>query len=561
MHVVYVDMFIRIAKQKRKHKTYRHLQIAESYRDPEKGNSPRTRILAHLGTVEGLGEEQIEKLIAGLQRAIGKTTDSPPQLLFARDYGHVHAVGGVWDKLGLSPVLEDAGIRGEASFDAATLIRLLVVNRICDPCSKLALLDWLESVCYDKDKEAPPSYHHLLRAMDRLLSVKQAAEPAIARQLIAGSEKIDLVFYDITSTYFEGDRSLIDDDFRRYGYSRDGRFDKRQIVIGLVMTRSGIPLCHHIFPGNTVDKTTVVEVIRDIKARFHLDRVVFVGDRGMLSDENLDTLLGEGLGFIVAYPLRRNAFASEVIGALDKKFDRRNPAEQFHEDVRAGMRFVVAYSPEIAAEVKSARDQRLEKADAWIKGVRHRLAHPSGKGRKPTPQGTYDRIRDYLRDHHLLGLYSVELTSGKLSVTKNKQARAWEETIDGMLMLGTTDMENPLEEIVKRYKELAEIERGWRSLKSTLLLRPVYHWTEKRIRAHVFICVLALQLERWMRRKLEGVSSVPRAMRILKRVKIGELEMGTKKTRILTRPSAEQKQLLKKLGVVPLPNSLPAKDL
>lgn len=218
-----------------------------------------------------------------------------------------------------------------------------------------------------------------------------------------------------------------------------------------------------------MDKTTVVEVIQDIKARFHLDRVVFVGDRGMLSDDNLDTLLGEGLGFIVAYPLRRNAFASEVIGALDKKIDHRSPTEQFHEDVRAGMRFVVAYSPEIATEVKSARDQRFEKADVWIKEVRHRLAHPSGKGRKPTPQGTYDKIRDYLRDHYLLSFYNVVLTSGKLSVTKNKQARAWEETIDGILMLGTTDMESPPEEIVKRYKELAEIERGWRSLKSSLL--------------------------------------------------------------------------------------------
>jgi len=551
-------MFIRIAKQKRKNKTYRHLQIAESYRDPEKGNSPRTRILAHLGTIEGLGEEQIEKLIAGLQRAIGRTPDSRPQLLAARDYGHVHAVGGVWDKLRLSPVLEDVGIKGEASFNAAALIRLLTVNRICDPCSKLALLDWLESVCYDQ--EAPPSYHHLLRAMDRLLAVKEAAEPAITRQLVSRSEKIDLVFYDIISTYFEGDRFLVDEDLRRYGYSRDGRFDKRQIVIGLVMTRSGIPLCHHIFPGNTADKTTVVEVIRDIKVRFRLDRIVFVGDRGMLSDENLDVLLGEGLGFIVAYPLRRNAFATEVIGALKKKFDRKNPAEQFHEDVRTGMRFVVAYSPEIAAETKSVRTQRLQKADAWIKGVRHRLDHPSGKGRKSTPQGTYDRIRDYLRDHHLLGFYHVELTSDKLSVTQNRQARAWEENIDGMLMLGTTDMESRPEDIAQGYKELAEIERGWRSLTSTLLLRPVYHWTEKRIRAHVFICVLALQLERWMRRKLEGVASVPRAMNILKRVKNGELELGEKKTRILTRPSAEQKQLLKILGVPPL-NPLPGKEL
>ncbi|MFN2369077.1 MAG: transposase, partial [Desulfurivibrionaceae bacterium] len=137
----------------------------------------------------------------------------------------------------------------------------------------------------------------------------------------------------------------------------------------------------------------------------------------------------------------------------------------------------------------------------------------------------------------------------------------WEESIDGMLMLGTTDLESPMEEIVKRYKELAEIERGWRSLKSTLQLRPVYHWTEKRIRAHVFICVLALQLERWMRRKLRDISSVPKAIEVLKRVKVGELEMGERKKRILSRPTPEQINLLKALGVAPLPNSLPEKRL
>lgn len=547
-------MFIRIAKQKRGNKLYRHLQIAESFRDPAKGNAPRTRILAHLGTVEGLGEEQIEKLIAGLQRAIGVTPESLPHLLSARDYGHIHAVGGAWDQLDLSTVLNDAGVRGDASFDAAALIRMLVVNRICDPCSKLALLDWLESVCYEETGR--PSYHHLLRAMDRLLLVKETAEPLLARKLVAGSEKLDLVFYDITSTYFEGDRSLSEDDFRRYGYSRDGRFDKRQIVIGLVMTREGIPLCHHIFPGNTVDKTTVTRVIEDIESRFALGRVVFVGDRGMLSDDNLDLLLGKELGFIVAYPLRRNSFSREVISGLRKEFDRKNDSEQFHEDVRAEMRFVVAYSPAIAREVKATRAERLGKADVWIKEVRRKLAKPSGRGRVPTPQGTYDRVRDYLRDHHLLGYYNVELNSNKLSVTKNRAALAWEDTIDGMLMVGTTDMESRMEDIVLRYKELAEIERGWRSLKSTLLLRPVFHWTEKRIRAHVFICVLALQLERWMRRKLQGIASVPSAVEILRRIKIGELEVGGKRTHIPTAATVEQKELLKALGVRPIPASL-----
>jgi transposase len=150
----------------------------------------------------------------------------------------------------------------------------------------------------------------------------------------------------------------------------------------------------------------------------------------------------------------------------------------------------------------------------------------------------------------------VELVEGKLSVTKNRKALAWEETIDGMLMLETTDLEIPSEEVVRRYKELAEVERGWRSLKSTLLLRPVCHWTEKRIRAHIFICVLALQVERWMRRELKTIS-VPKAVDLLQRIKVGELEFNGKKVRVPTRPTPEQKELLMSLGVAPIPASFP----
>lgn len=552
-------MFIRIVKQKRGDKVYRHLQIAESFRDPAKGKAPRTRILVQLGTVEGLGDEQIEKLITGLQRAIGREAApiAASELLLARDFGHVHAVGGVWDALGLSAVLDRCRIAGRSSSAVSALVRLLVVNRLCDPCSKLALLDWLVSVWSAGE---PPSYHHLLRAMDRLIAIKDTAEPLIAKRLLANLEAVDLVFYDITSTYFEGERSLVDDDVRRYGYSRDHRCDRRQVVVGMVMTRDGIPLCHHVFPGNTVDKTTVVEVVEDLKRRFHLKRVVFVGDRGMLSDANLERLLGEEIGFIVAHPLRKNAQATEVLHTLRPAFDEAVDQEQYREELREGVRFVVAYAPEIAADTRANRHARLKKADLWIKDVQHKLATPSGRGKPPTAQGTYDRIRDYLRDRNLLGLYEVDLAGDKLSVKKNRKALAWEEMIDGVLMLETTDVDLAAAEIVTRYKELAEIERGWRTLKSSLLLRPVYHWTERRILAHIFICVLALQVERWMRNRLKTIS-VAKALRLLQQIKVGELSVNGKTMIMATKPTAEQKEILHALGVKPIPTHFSEKSL
>lgn len=555
-------MFIRIARQRRGEKEYKSLQIAESFRDPEKDGAPRTRVLAHLGTLESLGEKQIEKLIVGLQRVIGKevSEEAIGELLSAKDFGHVYAVCETWNRIGLSDVLGRCNLAGEATFPAADLVRLMVVNRVCDPCSKLALLDWLDGVHFPGYEETKPSYHHLLRAMDRLITIKEQAEPMIAKRFLSIFDaQVDLVFYDITSTYFEGDRSIVEEDVRRYGYSRDGRFDRRQVTIGVVMTRDGIPLCHHVFPGNTVDKTTVAAVVKDLKKRFRLSRVIFVGDRGMLSDDNLETILSEDLGFIVAHPLRRSNVAAEVVEDLWHKFDRTKDEEQFLDDVRTSLRFVLAYSPKIAREVKEERTRRLRQADAFIKECLHRLENPSSRGRKPTPQGTYDRIRDFLRDHNLLSLYEVDLRNDEVIVASDKKARAWEDRIDGMLLLETTDLESRPEDAVRRYKELAEIERGWRALKSSLMLRPVFHWTEERIKAHIFICVLALQIERLMRNRLQSVS-VRKAIDRLRQIKAGEMKINGVKTRTLTRATEEQQNLFKFLEL-PAPRMARAESL
>jgi transposase len=544
-------MFIRLHKQKQGNKIYTSVLLCESYRDPEKGGAPRNRVLINLGSLDKLGLDTVKKLGQGFLRLAGVDERAAviPEAVCAPDFGHVFAVSLVWDKLGLSDALNRAGLNGDATFEVAALTKLLVVNRICDPCSKLALLEWLESVCFPGFEKERPAYQHLLRAMDRLILVKEKAEPYIAGLLHDKNKpEGDLVFYDITSTWFDGDRSLTEDDIRRYGYSRDGRFDRRQITIGVVMGSNGIPLCHHVFPGNTVDKTTVVEVVADLKARFKLRRVIFVGDRGMLSDDNVDALLVEEFGYILAHPLRRGALAREGIKLLADKFDRESQNEQYAEDVSSGIRCVLSYSPKIAAEARDGRKQRLSEADAFVKERINRLKKPAAKGRKPTPQGTYDRIRDYLRDKGLLSLYRLEINGEKVSVGADKKAREWEEVIDGLLLLETTDLASPTEEIVKRYKELAEIERGWRSLKSTIMLRPVYHWTEERIRSHVFICVLALQVERWMRKKLNGMS-VPAAIRKLRQIKMVEIIDGDGKRLLPTRTTPEQQEILVKLGV------------
>jgi transposase len=497
-----------------------------------------------LGTIEDLGLAQVERLAASLMKAVGMDVVAPPEMLSAKDYGHIHAVQGVWDKLGFSEALQKAGIQGRFQTDFCSTVRWMVLNRLCEPCSKLAMLDWLDTIWMLEKTEV--TYHQLLRSMDRLICIKEKAEPILAKAALGKTKAVDMVFYDITSTYFEGDKSIEEQDLRRFGYSRDHRSDRRQVVIGMVVSNDGIPICHHVFPGNTSDKTTVAQVISDLRNRFNIQRIIFIGDRGMMSDGNLAHIIEENLNFIIAHSVRGNSLAEGVINKLKNQINRATSDEQCYEDIRNGLRFVLAFSPKIAEEIRKSRQLRLEKADAWIKTELNKGT--SGRGRKATPQGAYNRMRDYLRDHNLLKFYHVEIAGDQVTVKKNRKALNWEATIDGMLLLETTDMLLPAQDIVTHYKELAEIERAWRSMKSSLRLRPVYHWNEARIRAHIFICVMALQLERWMRKKLHPIS-VPKAVQILQQIKIGKFRYGDNLTLLLSQLTPEQKEIMEKLGV------------
>src|SRR4030066_336073 len=384
-------MFVRLHRQRHAGREYTSVHLCESSRDPKKGGKPRSRVVYNLGPVDKLGMDAVRKLASGFRKIAGQETTDGTVISFpgGPDFGHGYALGRTWKNLGFSEAFREAGIAGDAEYPVTELVRLMVINRICDPCSKLALLDWMEDVHVPGFVEKKPSSHHFLRAMDRLIAVKEKAEPLVVKRLLdsSGSSSVDLVFYDITSTYFEGGRSIEEDDIRCFGYSRDGRFDRRQITIGVVMAGNGIPLCHHVFPGNTVDKTTVIEVVRDLKERFDLRNVIFVGERGMPPDENLEAVLGEELGFIVAHPLCRNAQATEVIGELGKKFDRKSQKEQFLSDDRTTLRFVLAYSPALPKEARGTREERLLCADAFLRQILHRLPNPPARGGRGTPPG------------------------------------------------------------------------------------------------------------------------------------------------------------------------------
>jgi transposase len=205
-------------------------------------------------------------------------------------------------------------------------------------------------------------------------------------------------------------------------------------------------------------------------------------------------------------------------------------AEQFYLDEEdLPVRYAVAYDPALAKRSREKRAERIRKADRFIEALEDRLRRasesPRPRGRPVTVQGAFEQIHDYLRDRNLERYYQVEITSKGLKVTENPKTRKLEESIDGKLVVDSSCADLTAEELIARYKELADIERAFRTLKSTLEIRPMYHWTEKRIRAHVFICVMALQMQRYMRHRLcESDLSVERAIQRLQTLKAGTLE-------------------------------------
>ena len=469
-------------------------------------------------------------------------------------------------------------LRGrQFEFDVIANLKVMVANRLLDPMAKLHLLDWLEGVHLPGIDREQIDYNHLLRSLDFLIEHKEALEPKLAGPILTLFDApLDLVFYDLTSCYFEIERadkvrnpsSLPDKPtLRNYGYDRD-RSGCPQVVLGLVMTKDGIPLCHQVFSGETPDKATFQEVILDVKSRFPVQRCVVVSDRGLLSQDNLAALGEAQLDYIVARPLRHNLISRQAIKATAQDIQVQikrwksegTPLEEqecFQEVSLDGRRFVVAYKSEIARQTQKTRQRKLAQATEYIRGRLARLKNQETgmhlPGKTLTHQETLIHLHDYLKKRQLARYYHLRLDhNGRLVCDPDEENRRWELLIDGKLLLETTNKTLPPAEVVHQYKELQDIERCFRTLKSSLDIRPVYHWVDRRIRAHIFICVMALQLHRLMRSRLHQAKIFTSPERVLEKPALHrtvQAEIDDKKFDGLIPPTPEQLDLFKALGV------------
>jgi len=541
-----------------------YYQLAQSVWDADK-KQPVTEIIHNFGRVDESTRERLRLLARSILARVG-TVDEMSQgtdlrLVDSFVYGGFHVVRELWDRYGLKEALERAEVRSETDMPLEAALFAMVANRLLAPRSKLYCYEqWLAEEVYFPEGEGL-HLHHLYRAMDLLEREHEVVEEEVFwRVADLLTLDVDLVFYDTTSLHFEidfndeherqgnelaGKRSYPAQ--RKRGKSKNGRSDAPQIVVGLAVTRDGLPVRCWIFPGNTVDVTTVKKVKADLRG-WRLGRCVFVGDAGMVSASNLVELSRGGGRYLLAKPVARgDEITTEVIsrpGRYRLVDDNLRVKEVWWPSKDAGerrQRYAVCFNPKEAERQRKHREEILEQLEAELATLQ---VPDEGHSKRMCSLLSTPRYKRYLR----------QTRGGRLAISR-KAVRA-AERLDGRWVVTTNDDTLSAQDMALGYKQLQRVEECWRSMKSGLRMRPVYHHAPHRIHAHIRLCVLALLIER-VAETLCG--DTWRNIRDdLNQVKVGILQGPAGRVVQVTEAREDARKRLEQLDIQPPPSVLSA---
>ena len=525
-----------------------YVQLAHNVRDAQSGQ-PKANVLHTFGRSDELDVGAIKRLTRSLCRFLSPEDalqvqanvdgQAVPLTIFkSLSFGGAYLLRNLWETLGLHTVLKDCLKERSFTSPVEWAAFAMVANRALAPDSKRGVEEWVrEDVALGNPE--PIEIQHLYRAMDVLLEYREIIHEKVfwsVADLL--NLEVDLIFFDTTSTYFETDTidDELEDSLRRYGHSKDHRPDLPQIVIGLAVTKEGIPVKCWILPGNTQDMTTVERVKNDLMG-WKLSRCVWVMDRGMNSEENRVILQKTGGHYIIGEKLRDNQEVHKKVLAKRGRFLKIRENLEIKEVVIGNgerrRRFILVHNPEEAKKDQATRERILKKIDKYLA----ELGDQTGKAHKKSVCA--------LLAHRTMGRFLRQLKSGAIKIDKGKIRE--EEHLDGKYILSTSDDTLTPEDVALGYKQLLEVERAFRTLKTTLDLRPVYHRKDERIQAHVFLCFLALLLVRIAERKTNMTWDRIKAQ--MERLHL--IDFFSKDGHVLqtTEPTSEQVNILKMLKI------------
>lgn len=545
-------MFVKVTPRKKKGKTYYYAELVESYR--ENGKVKHKRLL-YFGKVD---MDTANRLKIAFSKDFDSFTNiDKVDFSSAVSYGNYYLLNKLSSSLGIFEYFKNNFISTDNHITVETAVcylKAMIFQRIIQPDSKLSLVE---------NYQATPLNHFLglekeldLQSLYRSLEVLEENFPLVEKylyQLAVNQFKQNKkeLYYDITSSYFEGNKCII----AEFGYSRDKRRDKEQIVIGLVTTAGGFPIKCNIYPGNRPDKTTVIEVVEQLKKEYPIDEVVFVGDRGMLTAKNIKIIEELNQKYVMAIP---RAWSKKYLKNVEIKADKMDKLDnelyaKFIPFTDTKQRFLLCLNSSKQKDDNQYRQNCIgkikEELDKLINGIgknkniktRDDAMKRAGAITKLNNTGKYFTIESIDSDINPLGFtLEYKLKENKLESDKR---------LDGTFLIQTNEDEYSKKKLLDIYKNLSKVENAFKIIKNDLDIRPMFHRKESRIKGHVYICVIAyfLMIAIEYISKDENLNKSARSiLRILDRIKLLDINLPDgKKKYSITSLDNDLKEILK----------------
>lgn len=532
--------FLRV--EKKSSGTY--LRILESYRDASGKSTHRT--LYSIGKIEDYTPEQLRRIGIKLYELGGgeikALLDGNVEELARYNYGYMQVFGKAMHHYGLDVVINRIRRSSKVKFDLYNATMLMLIERLHDPCSKRS--NWFNQQEYLGIE--PTALHYLYRTLDKLSDNNKVIQREIfhtGRDLF--NQQLDVVFYDVTTLYFESEVEQ-EGSLRQKGFSKDGKIGNTQILFCMLIDKNKSPIGYRIFKGDTFEGHTFEKALEDLKQQYQIDKIVVVADRGMLSKNNIKLVEEKGYEFIIGERIKSLPLSIQK-SLLDKSNykhewvytdnDDEQIAIQYTTLSYEGKTIIATYSNKRAKKDKADREQKLQTAQVLLK-------QPSLIKKKAS--------RYYLT------------STGNETYELNKKKVKADEAYDGILAIATNTTTLAHTLILEQYKQLYKIEHTFRTFKSHLEMRPMFHWTDKRIEGHICLCYIAYTLLNYVQQKLiaaDNPISEKRLRTILDHMQVSLLQHNEEQIYLRAKPMEGQSVLQQKLGLKLLPPLLPKEQL